>query len=185
MVSVEWTYIVDEDQPVILSVDDAKDHLNITHDFQDELIKSYIDAAISEAELYTSRSLLYRDVTIKTNVLSNEFMLPISPYLKDLTIKYYDEDNNLQTLSVDSYTVVNGCGEQTIIMNPGVSIPSIYNRNDAVIISYVAGFEKTPYSFTQFCKLVVGTFYEQRTDSVDNLPRFAYSLIRNYKNQWQ
>ena len=174
-------------QPVILSIEDAKAHLNITHGHQDDLIQSYIDAAISEAEAYTSRSLYIREVSIKTNTFSNQIKLTDTPYKAALVVKYYDVNNTEQTLGVDAYVLGYHYGEPVIYFNDSALLPSLYNRQDAIIITYDAGYglEVMPLQFTQFCKLLVGTFYEYRTDSVDKLPRLSYNLIHKYKVQWQ
>lgn len=174
-------------QPTILSLDDAKSHLNITHSHQDGLIQSYIDAAIDEAEAYTSRSLKIYEVTIKLTEFTNKLLLTKTPYKTGLVIKYYDVDNTLQVLDTDLYVLGYHYGEPVIFFNDMSELPTLYKRQDAVVITYEAGYglEKMPVQFTQFCKLLVGTFYEQRSDSVNNLPRLSYSLIHKYKLQWQ
>ena len=175
------------EQPVILSLEDAKAHLNITHSYQDDLIQSYIDVAIDEAQGYTSRSLHTYEVTIKTTAFENRLILTLTPYLANLVIKYYDANNGLQTLDDSTYVLGYHFGEPVIYFNDETSLPSLYNRQDAVIITYDAGYglESMPKQFTQFCKLLVGSFYEQRTDSVDKLPHLSYNLIHKYKLQWQ
>jgi uncharacterized phiE125 gp8 family phage protein len=174
-------------QPVILSLEDAKSHLNITHSYQDSLIQSYIDVAISEAQGYTSRSLQTYAVTIKTTKFENRLILTLTPYLSGLAIQYYDTNNTLQTLDASAYVLGYHFGEPVIYFNNESTLPSLHSRQDAVIITYDAGYglESMPVQFTQFCKLMVGTFYENRTDSVDKLPRLAYNLIHKYKLQWQ
>lgn len=174
-------------QPIVLSLDDAKSHLNITHSYQDDLIQSYIDAAVDEAEAYTSRSLKIYAVTIKLTTFVDKLLLTKTPYKTGLVIKYYDEDNTLQTLDTDLYVLGYHYGEPVIFFNDMSELPTVYNRQDAIVITYDAGYglEVMPKQFTQFCKLLVGSFYEQRSDSVNNLPRMSYSLIHKYKLQWQ
>lgn len=174
-------------QPTILSLEDAKKHLNITHSYQDELIQTYIDVAVSEAETYTSRSLKIREVTLKTTNFNDRLILTLTPYYQGLTIKYYDTSNAEQTLDTSNYVLGYYFGEPVIYFNDMSGLPSLYNRQDAVTITYDAGYglQVMPTQFAQFCKLLVGTFYEQRTDSVDKLPRFSYNLIHKFKVQWQ
>lgn len=174
-------------QPVVLSLADAKAHLNITHTHQDTLIQSYIDAAVAEAEAYTARSLKVYEVTIKLSKFYNRLLLTQTPYNTGLQLQYYDTVNQLQTLSTDLYVLGYHFGEPTIYFNDESALPEVYNRQDAVVITYDAGYglEVMPQQFTQFCKLLVGSFYEQRSDSVNNLPRMSYSLIHKYKQQWQ
>lgn len=173
--------------PTVLSLDDAKSHLNITHSQQDTLIQSYIDAAIAEAESYTSRSLKIYNVTIKLSSFMDELVLTLTPYLDALVIKYFDETNTEQTLDPANYVLGYHFGEPLIYYNDLSALPSVYDRQDAVTITYEAGYglQTMPTQFTQFCKLLVGTFYEYRTDSVNNLPRLSYSLIHKFKQQWQ
>jgi uncharacterized phiE125 gp8 family phage protein len=174
-------------QPVILSLEGAKSHLNITHDHQDILIQSYIDAAISEAENYTSRSLKTYNVIVKTTQFIDQLLLTLTPYQAGLVINYYDINNVEQILNPATYVLGYHFGEAVIYFNDTTTLPSLYSRQDAVKITYDAGYglQAMPAQFTQFCKLLVGTFYEQRTDSVDKLPRLSYSLIHKFKLQWQ
>lgn len=174
-------------QPTILSLEDAKVHLNITHSYQDDLIQSYIDAAVSEAEAYTSRSLKNYEVTLKTSQFYDRLLLTLTPYQDNLVIQYYDANNALQTLADTTYVLGYHFGEPVIYFNDMSALPQVYNRQDAVVITYDAGYgvQQMPVQFTQFCKLMVGTFYEHRTDSVDKLPRLSYNLIHKYKLQWQ
>lgn len=174
-------------QPVILSLEDAKAHLNITHSYQDELIQSYIDVAISEAQSYTSRALYTYEVTLQTNAFTERLVLTMTPYQANLLLQYYDVNNTLQTLDASKYVLGYYFGEPIIYFNDASSLPALYKRQDAVKITYDAGYglETMPQQFTQFCKLLVGTFYENRTDSVDKLPRLSYNLIHKYKLQWQ
>lgn len=174
-------------QPVILSLEDAKAHLNITHSHQDDLIQSYIDAAIAEAQAYTSRSLKIYEVTIKLSTFTDKLLLTLTPYKAGLVITYYDTNNDLQTLDTDQYVLGYYFGEPVLHFNNMAALPATYNRQDAVTVSYDAGYglEEMPQQFVSFCKLLVGSFYEQRSDSVNNLPRLSYGLIHKFKQQWQ
>jgi uncharacterized phiE125 gp8 family phage protein len=174
-------------QPEVLSLTDAKAHLNITHSHQDALIQSYIDAAIDEAQNYTARSLKIYEVTIKLTSFMDELVLTLTPYLANLAIKYFDESNTEQTLDPENYVLGYHFGEPVLYYNDVSALPSVYDRQDAITITYDAGYglQEMPTQFVQFCKLLVGTFYEHRTDSVNNLPRLSYSLIHKFKQQWQ
>lgn len=170
-------------QPAIVTVAEAKAHLNITHDYQDTLIQSYIDAAITEAENYTTRSLKKYDVTVKTGRFTNGMHLQYGPVNGDVVITYLDNNKQSQTLEASVYEVMQINGEPQIIYLDESNLPTVYDRANAVTITYSVGYETAPKPFQQFIKLLVGTMYDKREDSVDKLPRFSYSLIRSYK-QW-
>ena len=77
-------------QPDVVTLSDLKDHLNITHTYQDTLIQAYLEAAITQAENYTARSLKIYEVTANTNVFTQNIQLEKTPYKSTIVIKYQD-----------------------------------------------------------------------------------------------
>ena len=171
-------------QPDVVTLSDAKDHLNITHTYQDTLIQAYIDAAINYAENYTSRSLKIHEVTATAAAFCETITLEKTPYSSGLVIQYYNTNNALQTLAASTYVINYVNDEPVIVFNEFENLPEVYNRKDAVKITYEAGYEDEaliPKSYKQAIKLLLGQLYENRTDTVDKLPRCMNTLLRPYK----
>lgn len=123
---------------------DIKPHLNIDSAFttDDTLLGLYIASAVDYFEHRTGRSLMQSthelycsDWFYDTKYL---FELPVGPLVKVNSVKYYDLNNSLQTLSDTLYRV-------HTYDNPGNielfgDLPDIYDRPDAIVIEYVAGY---------------------------------------------
>ena len=168
----------------VITLAEAKDHLRITHAYEDELIQSYVDAAISSAENYTGRYLHLYDVIGKSLTFGDAAILEHGPVNGDVVITYYDLDNSIQTLDASYFDVMVFNGIPEVVYNPVMTLPSLYNRHDAVVVTYQAGYSVAPQPFKQYVRLVVAFLYENRSDTVDKLPRFTQTIIRPYK-KWQ
>ena len=170
-------------ETTVITLTQAKEHLRITHDYEDDVIQSFIDASVIAAENYTGRYLHTYDVVLKTTEFGSSVVLQYAPLIDDdaVVITYYDLDNVEQTLASTYYDVLYRNGEPEIFYNPKLTLPSVYERNDAVKIAYQSGYTTVPEAFKQYCKLVVTFLYENRSDSVDKLPRFTHTLLRPYK----
>lgn len=170
-------------QPDVVNVIEAKAHLNITHSYQDDLIQTYINTAIAEAENYTTRSLKNYEVEIKTGQFQNGLVLQYGPVKAKPVITYLDASKAPQTLDATAYELMTINGEPTLIYLDESTLPSIYSQLNAVTITYDTGYatNAVPVEFKQFVKLLVGTMYDNRTDTVDKLPRLSYSLIRKHR----
>jgi len=171
-------------EKVVVSVADIKAHLRITHAYEDAVIDAYADAAIISAENYTGRYIHLYDVVGKSATFGDAAIIEHGPVNGDIVITYYDLDNSIQTLDDSYYDVMIFNGEPEIVYNPVLTLPSVYNRNDAVIVTYQAGYVTVPEPFKMYVKLVTAFLYENRSDSVDKLPRFTQTIIRPYK-RWQ
>ena len=167
-------------QATVVTLTEAKAHLRITHDYEDDVIQAYINSAVIAGENYTGRFLNIYDVTCKTDEFTDGLRLQYAPLVDDeaVVIKYYDSDNSLQTLDATWYSILHRNGEPEIYFDDNKTLPSLYNREDAVVITYQSGI---PEPFKQYVKLMITFFYENRSDSVDKLPRFTNTLLKPYK----
>lgn len=65
--------------------------------------------------------------------------LPRPPLISVVSVKYYDLDNTLQTMDPSGYIVVGGNMPATV--QPVISWPDTYMRDDAVQITFICGYE--------------------------------------------
>lgn len=127
----------------LLGVEDVKRHLRLmTGDFDDE-VTSLIRAARDYCERYTNRTL--RAAVTRTVKLdgwwSTDYALPYPPVLGVTSVGYYDASNVLQTLSAANYTVeLSTDGGGGIIWGSSASEPAVYDRVDAIVVTYTAGY---------------------------------------------
>ena len=152
-------------EPITLT--EAKLHLRVTETADDSLISSLITAARQYAEPYTRRCFITQTKTLAFDSFpaSNEIRLPWSKLAGITSITYYDTANALQTLDAANYLLdtVNEPGRVRLISTE--SWPSVYDRINAVTITYTAGYgaaADVPEGIKAAMKLLVGHWYENR-----------------------
>jgi uncharacterized phiE125 gp8 family phage protein len=126
-----------------VDVADAKAHLRITDNANDESIRQFIASATEEAEQYMGRGLLTQTWKLNLDWFANEMPLPMAAPLQSITsVKYYDTDGTQQTLSTDYYSFDTVTRPGKVVLKPGQSWPSVQSerRNGRVEIIYVVGF---------------------------------------------
>lgn len=125
-----------------VSLSEAKHQLGFFHSEDDDAVQALIAMATEEAEDYTGLTTLFKTVEEKlADFPAGIIVLTGKPYAKLNSIKYYDEDNSLQTLSANLYRVYNHKLHAEIEIID--SWPATYDRQDAITIEYVIGHAGT------------------------------------------
>ncbi len=176
----------------LLSVEDAKRHLRqMSPDIDDE-VASNIRAARDYCERFTQRTLRktvtrtltrqywwpdrcwpnssYVGDSWRTNRSDRESVrLPWPPLIAVAGITYYDTANAQQTLGTSNYSVeADTDGGGRIIWASTATIPALYDRPDAITITFTAGYADTdslPPVALQAMKLMVSVFWGSGTDN--------------------
>jgi uncharacterized phiE125 gp8 family phage protein len=176
-----------------IEVWEAKQHLRVRHSDDDTYISSLITAARNMAESYTNRSFFTQTWVMALAYFPNECIeLKRGVTASITTLKYYDTANSLTTWDAANYRLDNS--DEIAIIQPDVSWPTgVYDRSDAVEITYVTGWATTaeiPEGIKSAVKFIVGHLYENRQDvivgsQVNQVPMTSrYSLdpyvIRHY-----
>lgn len=137
-----------------ISVADAKAHLGVTNSDQDSLIEDLIWGATKAFEKASNDCL--SDQTWKAFLADgyDEIELWKYPITGISIIQYYDSDNALQTLSSsDYYSNVDTGSVGSYSPRPAVifisDVPSTYDRADAMIITFDAGYTTIDYDVKQ------------------------------------
>lgn len=145
--------------PVTLT--DAKQQLRYFDDDQDAHISTLIAAATDWAERKTQRTLRV-SVTRRLDLACwwvKSLVLPWPPFSSLTSVVYYDEDNSSQTLASSNYEVVTDTeGATRIVWATDATIPGLYDREDAVQVTYVTGYQaadSVPDVVKQAVKLLV------------------------------
>ena len=155
--------------PVTLA--DAKSHLRVTHDDDDQLIRGYISAATDycEDQIPGSRFIMPQTWDWKIHgFLHESFEIPRPPLQSLTSVKYYATNSSTgqTTVSSTGYILHTPTHLPGIIeRHPnGAAWPAVANRADAVTFRFVAGYADPPDQFKQAVRLVVGAMYELRSD---------------------
>ena len=169
-----------------ITLDEAKAHLRVSGSDEDSLISNLISAAREEAEKYMNRSIIAQTWQFYCDFFTQLIRLSYGDVNSITSIKYFDDTNAEQTLPVNLY-------DSDLISNParitrayGASYPSTYERTNAVIIEYIAGFATVPGSVKAAILLTIGHLYENREDVVvghtsTELPKAASYLLEPYR----
>lgn len=155
---------------------EAKDHLRVTTSDEDSYITNLITAATQMAQNYTNSYFI--DTTLRMDFSyfpANELRL-YGGKINSLThVKYYDSDDSLTTWASSNYSV-NLNAEPCLVYYGGTaSVPSIYDRTDAVQVTYVSGYGSSasdvPMAIRQAILILIGHFYENRQEVVYGSPK--------------
>jgi len=180
------------DLPVTLA--EAKSHLRITSDNTDGDNDAEITQMIKAAtEIYERAAWI--EITPKTRTFYlDDWQTLIEPQVYPLrsvtTVKYYDADNTLQTLSSST-----GYEVDLQASNPFIEIietPTLKDRYNAIEIACAVGFTNVaaiPPTITRGLRMLIGDFYEYRLNngmvnfSPDNVPSKTMDYIMLHSNK--
>lgn len=186
----------------------------------DALLMSQIQAAREYAEQLTRRAIIEQTLAYKLPYFPTDriFFLPrrfydetltdylkpyyielpkSSPFISLVSVQYYDQNDTLQTLDPSFYQVSNDAEPARIDLVYGQIWPWTYERTDAVIITYKAGYMPTfsgsppvpsdyranvPQSIKNAIKLRVQQLYDPMTpDKYKQLQCAIEGLLYNFK----
>lgn len=147
--------------PPLLDLDETKEFLKVTHSLEDRTILNLIDRVVNDMEGFAWTS--FRAATYKqyTGEFGDCIYIRRGPVASVTSIEYYDSANQLQTLSSDAYTVCRGVPDR-IIREYGYSWPSIYDRSDAVIVTYTTN-PTVPEKVKERALQAIAYLYEHRS----------------------
>ncbi len=182
-------------QPVIsapvtepISLDTMKGWLKVEFGDDDALIGSLISAAREWATAHTGLICAGSVQVVEryeTWPIGGVFVPGYGPILSVTTLKYYDADNVLQTVSGSEYYYEAGGEAGAVCMKDSFTNPSLYGRPGAVVLTYTAGFSEVPSVMITAMRLMVAYWYENRVDSPkpQHSLRAAESLLRAWKRR--
>lgn len=158
-----------------VSLEEAKAHLRVDHDEDDDLIDLFISAA--RGNLDARDGWLGRAICTQTWELSldsfpvREVQLPFAPLQSIVSVKYDDAAAVEQTVSAGDYQHDVTSEPGRLVLGPDSSWPSINDTVNAVRIRYVAGYGvavDVPAPIRAAILLMVGDLYENRAAQVIN-----------------
>lgn len=150
-----------------VSLYDARAHLRVTHNEEDEIISSLITAARFTVETITRRSLISQTWKLSLDGFpaGTVIKLPHTPVKLVNHVKFYDAEGNFQTLESSKYWLDSLSSPARIILKDGESFPdSQLGRPNSVEVTYQAGYgdtaEDVPAPIRHAIKLIVAHLYE-------------------------
>ena len=179
-------------EPIKLQL--VQDHLRIDSDSDQEILSEYIKAARQKFEDDTDYILTNQTYTIYLDSfpIGQEILLPIYPIQSIQSVKYYDTDGVLQTLSVSNYWTDLNDKHPRITATEDEYFPDTQlARVNSVEIALTAGHADPPTTVPSDIKqalyMLVGHYYENRQDAqvgirVNAIPMGYRSIAERYKN---
>ncbi len=176
----------------VLTTAEAKTHLKVDITTDDTLIDNLIASATQISQEYTNRFFINTTITQKGNNFDDLKELYKSTVGSVTHIKYYDNNDALQTLATSVYYLNNVVQPAQISLKVSQSFPSVADKQNAVECEYVVGYgasaSDVPEAIKQAVLLTVGNWYENRSSVVigrisTELPMSAKWLLDSYKVQ--
>lgn len=170
----------------VLSLDAAKEHLNVYHDEHDTKIQAYVADAVSTFERITGTYLRpqTREATYSQFPYRDDWLtIPTRPVTSVTSVSYYATSG---VLSVLASTQVSLGGFQARIKPPLNECWPAYQaaRAEPVIVRYVVGYataSAVPGDVIGCLKMIVGDRYENLGDDPRNkmdMPAAAERIMR-------
>jgi len=172
VITVNWTRTSD---PAVepITVAEAKAQANVTHTDQDDLFASYIAAAREEAEDYLGRGLYTQTWELTLSDWADEIQLPMAAPLQSISsVKYYDADGTLQTLSSSYYITDTVARPAALLKAPDQTWPALQadRRGWRVKVTYIVGWSSAtsiPERIKHGIRMFVTYLYESRGDVME------------------
>lgn len=167
------------EEPVTLT--EAKTHLRVEHDLENDLISTLIQTAREYIEQKCNRILVttsfygYLDCFPAAQI---EFCL--SPVTEVVGISYTDDNGNPKTLLSSEYKIDLVSRRARIAPAYGKTFPTARQELNSVRIEFTAGYGNSaavPAKFKQAILLLVGELYQNRENRVKKLPTTVIDLL--------
>lgn len=171
-----------------VSLAEAKAHLRVDHDDQDDLITAQIKAASAYLDGYSGilgRALVTQTWRQDFATFADRLPLPVSPVIAIVSISYFDVSNVQQTLDAGVYDLFAEARGAYVSLQPGQVWPATFNRADAVSITFTAGFgaaTDVPEPIRQAILLIVQRLFDGADTEIDvSIDRVVHALIAPYR----
>lgn len=157
-----------------LSLELLKEHLRIIGDDDDATLANlYLPSAVEIFESTTKRALITQTVCQSFDCFPalNHFLLERAPLGELIAVRYYDRDEQLQTLSPDRYSVIEG-RPAIVQLKRGASWPSDLHpsRLGAVEVEFTCGYgdddDAIPSGIKQALSMITGDLFIHREDTI-------------------
>lgn len=150
--------------PVTLT--EAKDHLKVSGSDEDTLVQSYLNAAIQRVENYRQSPVMSSEWELYGKYWPTSFNLQKHPVSAINSVKYYDDDNALQTVAPANYRLQDFRVPCRLEFDSDFTQPSTFDREFPIVVNFQAGFTYAASGSYALIKEVIflelGTYHEMR-----------------------
>ena len=172
-----------------ISLADAKAHLRVDSDDEDEYIQQLVDAASEWVENETGHVAVTREEAFSFDSFEPMLELRLRPVDPDtITVEYLDGNGDTQT--VDTFRAIDRLGTTRVLPPIGASWPCASRTPGAVTVTASIGLDATdeggapgaPATIVHIVRLLVEHWYAQRSavnigNIVNEIPFTVASLL--------
>jgi uncharacterized phiE125 gp8 family phage protein len=175
-----------------LSYSDVKAYLRLNDDSEMAFVTSLITVARQIVEGQIWRPLISQTWAMQfdySEIGANIYNINKAPLLSVTDVKYYDENDTLQTLAASQYEVdIYGSPARFRLIN----VPKLKDRMNALQLNFTCGYTNAaavPSPIKQAMYLIIGHLYENRQDvvtgtQVHQIPDSSKYLLEPYRNNF-
>lgn len=177
--------LITANEGTVVSLAEFKQHLRWPEDdsSEDANMTRKLNAAIEDFKDFTGRPILSESWRMLFDTFTSQVTLTKAPVTQDsIVVKYYDDNDVLQTLSADEYSIIDGgdYGMTSIVFDG--TMPTVYDKSQAVYIDYTAGWTNVPARVVAGILEQASDYFEYRTsDTKLPLVPKAYRAWYSYK----
>lgn len=168
-----------------LTTAEAKAHLRVTSDHEDDLIDSYVAAAREWVEDYTGHILVQREVTDSFSAWGDYLTLRYQPITVDdptptLTVTYHDAEGDETEYA--GRVIRDQRYPWTIHAPYGDEFPTL-GDNGTIAVTYTAGYAEgeVPEKFRQAVRILISGMHVNRGSIPEETAQTARFLLRSYR----
>jgi uncharacterized phiE125 gp8 family phage protein len=177
-----------------VTLDEVKSYCRVDGTADDVTLNTQIAAATSYVEQYTGRAIMAQTWELVLDAFSDAIMIGKGPVQSVTSVKYYDNDNVLQTLSDTDYVLDNVSDPAWLVRPTDVTYPTVADGVNNVIVRFVAGYTTTPEPIRVAIMMIVAQWFDERSSTssvrqsvtseggVPTLPNTVDALLANYRS---
>ena len=194
-------------EPITLA--EAKAWLRVDGTDEDVLLTALIEAARGYVETFTGRALITQQWEASldafpgcsllgrlrvlesrpANYDGRQIIIPRAPLVTVESVKYYDTDGVLQTLTSAAYFTDTRSQPGRVVLNSDYDWPDTQSRPNAVIVAYTCGYgtpSQVPQTIRTALRFLVSHWFENRVhvnlgNIVNQVPDTVEALLWQYR----
>lgn len=177
-----------------VSLAEAKEQLRVDTSADDDFIQRLVEAATEQldGDGELGRAMISQSWAEWSGPSPEAVKLTMGPFQSLTSVEYYDADGTLQTATLSDFETRKDGDFFTCRPKTGFSWPATQDRDDAIKITYVAGFGATSADVPQPLRhavLMLVTHFEQNRSAIADramfeMPMAVERLVGRYRVDW-
>lgn len=171
--------------PVTLT--EAKAQLRVDDTSEDALISALIASSTALVGEMAGRVMAEETWAASWASIAGDIVLPKSPVKELVSVAYYDSADTLQTMSNTDFHLFLSDDYSVLRPKPNKAWPVTAVREDAITITFKAGYATLPSELRMAVLLCIGHLFEHRSavdEAMSELPMGVDALVSTQRLGW-